>query len=140
MVTFCVTTVAVSTIGTIFATSATAATAVVIAVLAAATAVFDVVTALTAFTVVTVAVSDAATACATSMVAVERAVLTACCAGLTITCSDALGILSACALFDGKINSNPVVNKAAIINLIFLVKARPPCRMRLHKYYTRMII
>jgi hypothetical protein len=28
----------------------------------------------------------------------------------------------------------------AIINLIFLVNIRPPCRMRLHEYYTRMIV
>jgi len=33
----------------------------------------------------------------------------------------AAGTSSACALLDRKRNSNPVINKAAIINLIFLV-------------------
>jgi hypothetical protein len=49
--------------------------------------VLDVVTACTAVAIVTVAVSEACAACATSVVAVAMAVFTACCAGLTTTCS-----------------------------------------------------
>ena len=75
----------------------------------------------TAVAMVTVAVSDAATACATSMVAVVMAVLTACCAGLTTTCSAGAGGSLALAKLGLKRKSQPIIKRLVKKYLIFLV-------------------
>jgi hypothetical protein len=86
--------------------------------------VLDVVTACTAVAMVAVAVSDADTACATSVVAVARAVFTATCAGLTTTCSAGCGTSSACEKFTGEkiihnVKNNPTNPDLISMFLIF---------------------
>jgi hypothetical protein len=71
--------------------------------------------------IVTVAVSDAAAACATSVVAVAIAVLTACCAGLTTTCSEGAGGSLALAKLGLKRKSQPIIKRLVKKYLIFLV-------------------
>jgi hypothetical protein len=83
--------------------------------------VLDAVTACTAVAVVTVAVSDAAMACATSVVAVAMAVFTACCAGLTTTCSEGAGGSSALARLGLKRKSQPTIKRLVKKYFNFLV-------------------
>jgi hypothetical protein len=83
--------------------------------------VLDVVTASTAVAMVTVAVSDACAACATSVTAVAIAVLTACCAGLTTTCSEGAGGSSAFARLGLKRKSQPTIKRLVKKYFIFLV-------------------
>jgi predicted lysophospholipase L1 biosynthesis ABC-type transport system permease subunit len=73
--------------------------------------VLDVVTACTAVAIVAVAVSDACDACATSVIAVAIAVFTACCAGLTTTCSEGAGGSLALAKLGLKRKSQPTINR-----------------------------
>jgi hypothetical protein len=71
--------------------------------------------------IVTVAVSEACAACATSVVAVAIAVFTACCAGLTTTCSAGAGGPSALAKLGLKRKSQPITKRLVKKYLIFLV-------------------
>ena len=95
-----------------FDTSATAATAVTTVAVAVSTAAFEAETAATAVAIVAVAVSLAAAACATSVVAVAIALFTACCAGLTTTCSAGAGGSSALAYVGPQRKRSP--NKKAL--------------------------
>jgi hypothetical protein len=69
-------------------------------------------------------VSEACAACATSVVAVARAVFTATCAGLTTTCSAGGGTSLACEKFTGEkiihnVKNNPTNPDLISIFLIF---------------------
>ena len=71
--------------------------------------------------IVTVAVSEACAACATSVVAVAIAVFTACCAGLTTTCSAGAGGSSALAKLGLKRKSQPIIKRLVKKYCNFLV-------------------